>query len=110
MLLGTNAFIYLKEYEEDKQFLTCPYCDTGRDYRCFYNSAGVAYIVSVEGKIIFAIKETVDFEYIGLSGCSLHHQTLADGIVRRITEIAVPWWSKRTNRSKQVSRGVQRGR
>jgi len=46
-----------------------------------------------------SIKEIVDFEWIGSSGCSLHNQNIVDGIVRGITRIAIPWWCKRTNRS-----------
>lgn len=54
----------------------------------------VAHMGSAEGKITVAIKETVDFERNRLSGCSLHHQKVVDGIVFRITGIAVPWWCK----------------
>jgi hypothetical protein len=36
--------------------------------------AKVAHMGSVEEKMTVAIKETVDFGWIGSSGCSLHSQ------------------------------------
>jgi len=60
--------------------------------------AKVPHMGSVEEKMTVAIKETVDFGWIG-SGCSLQSQKIVDGIVRRITRIAIPWWCKWKNRS-----------
>jgi len=61
--------------------------------------AEVAHTYSVEEKITAAIKNNVDFGWIQSSGCSLHHQEIADGIVRSVTRISIPWWCKRRNRS-----------
>jgi len=61
--------------------------------------AKVAHMGSVEEKMTVAIKETVDFGWIGSSGCSQHSHKIVDDIVRGITRIAIPWWCKRTNRS-----------
>ena len=98
MLLATNAFIYFKEYEEDKQFLTYPsekLVETvGASISLLESKmAKVAHMGSVEEKITGAIKEIVDFRWIGSSGCSLHSQKI-DGIVRGITRIAISWWCK----------------
>ena len=61
--------------------------------------AKVAHMGSVEEKMTVAIKATVDFGWIGSSGCSLHSQKIVDGFVRGVTRIAIPWWCKRKNRS-----------
>ena len=104
MLFPTNAFIYFKEYEEDKQSLTYPsekLVETVGASISLLESmmAEDAHMGSVEEKMIVAIKETVDFGWIGSSGCSLHSQKIVDGIVRGVTRIAIPWWCKRKNRS-----------
>ena len=98
MLLGTIAFIYFKE------FLTYPsekLVETGGASISLLESkmAKVAHMGSVEERMTVAIKEIVDFEWIGSSGFSLHSQKIVDGIVRGITRIAIPWWCKQTNRS-----------
>jgi hypothetical protein len=102
MLLDTNAFIYFKEYEEDKQFLTYPsekLVETvGASISLLESKMPeVAHMGSVEEKMTVAITETVDFGWIGSSGCSLHNQKIVNGIVRGVTRIAIPWWCKRTN-------------
>ena len=56
--------------------------------------AKVAHMGSVEERMTVAIKEIVDFEWTGSSGCSLHSQKIVDGIVRVIRRIAIPWWCK----------------
>jgi hypothetical protein len=61
--------------------------------------AKVAHMGSDEDRMTFAIKEIVDFEWIGSSGCSVQSQKIVDVIVRDITRIAIPWWCKRTSRS-----------
>jgi hypothetical protein len=104
MLLGTNAFIYFKEYGEDKQFLTYPSEKTvetvGASISLLESKmAKVAHMGSVEERMTVAIKEILDFEWTGSSGCSLHSQKIVDCIVRGITRIAIRWWWKRTNRS-----------
>ena len=63
------------------------------------NMAKVAHMGLVEEKITVSIKETVDFGWIGSSGCSLHSQKIVDDIVRGVTRIAIPWWCKRKNTS-----------
>jgi len=61
--------------------------------------AKVAHMGSGEERMTFIIKETVDFEWNGSPGCSLHSQKIVDGIVRGMTRIVIPWLCKRTNRS-----------
>jgi hypothetical protein len=61
--------------------------------------AEVGHMGSVEEMMTVAIKETVDFGWIWSSGCLLHSQEIADGIVRSITRIAIPWWCKQKTRS-----------
>jgi hypothetical protein len=96
MMLVTNAFIYFKEYEEDKQCLTYPsekLVETVSASITLLESkmAKVAHMGSVEEKMTIAMKETIDFGRIESSGCSLHCQKMVDGIVRGITRIAIPW-------------------
>ena len=79
MLLGTNAFIYFKVYEEDKQLLTYPsekLLETvGASVPLLESKmAKVAHMGSVEEKMTVAIKDTVDFGWIGSSGCLQHSQ------------------------------------
>jgi len=66
MLLATNAFIYFKEYEEDKQLLTYPsekLVETvGASISLLESKmAKVAHMGSVEEKMTVAIKETSRF-------------------------------------------------
>ena len=66
MLLATIAFIYFKEYEEDKQFLTYPSEKLGETVSAAISllvskMAKVAHMGSVEEKITVAIKEAIDF-------------------------------------------------
>jgi hypothetical protein len=61
--------------------------------------ADVAHTHSVEAKITAAIKNTVEFGWIQPSGCSLHHQEIADGIALSVTRISIPWWCRQRNRS-----------
>jgi hypothetical protein len=56
--------------------------------------ADVALTHSFEEKITAAIKNTVDFECIQSSGCSLHHQEIVNGNAQSVTRISVPWWCK----------------
>jgi hypothetical protein len=92
------VFIYFKEYEEDRQSVTYPsekLVETvGASISLLEYMIMVAHTGSVEEKVIVAIKETIDFEWIGSSGCSLHSQEIVDCIVRGITRIAIPWWCK----------------
>jgi hypothetical protein len=54
--------------------------------------AEVAHLNSLEQHITAAIKNSVDFDWIRSTGCSLHHQRLVDGTVRGITRICISWW------------------
>ena len=102
--MSTNAFIYFKEYREDKQSLTYP---SERLVEIVSASvtvlegmmAEVAHTYLVEEKITAAIKNTIDFGWIQSSGCSLHHQEIVDGAARGVNRISIPWWCKRRNRS-----------
>jgi len=50
----------------------------------------VAHVGSVEEKMTVAIKETVDFGWIGSSGCMPHSQKIVDCVMRDTTRIANP--------------------
>jgi hypothetical protein len=50
-----------------------------------------AHLNSVEQHITAAIKNSIDFEWIRCTDCSLHHQQIMDGIVRDLTRIYIPW-------------------
>jgi hypothetical protein len=53
----------------------------------------------VEFCITVAIKESVNIDWIRLTGCSLHYQRIEDEIVRGITTVSIPWWWKWKNES-----------
>ena len=57
----------------------------------------VAHLQTVELRITDAIKESVNFNWIRLTGCSLHYQRIEDEIVRSVISISIPWWCKRKN-------------
>ena len=59
----------------------------------------VAHLYTVESCITGAIKESVNFHWIKLTGCPLHHQRIEDAIVRSVTRISIPWWCRRKNES-----------
>jgi hypothetical protein len=103
-VISTNAFIYFKEYKDNKHSLTYPserLVETVSASVTLLDGmmVEVAHTYSVEEKITAAIKNTVDVGWIQSSGCSLHHQEIVDGIARSVTEISIPWWCKRRNRS-----------
>jgi hypothetical protein len=99
MLLATNALIYFKVYEENKQFLhyTCEklVVTVGAFISLW---AIVLHMDSVEEKLTFAMKGKFYFGWIGMSGCSLQSQNKVDGKVRALTSILIPWCCKLTNR------------
>jgi hypothetical protein len=59
----------------------------------------VTHLDTVESLITHAIKESVNFEWIMLTGCSVHYQGTEDEIVRGVTRISIPWWCKQKNES-----------
>ena len=59
----------------------------------------VAHLDTVKCCITSAIKESVSFNWIMLTGCPLHHQRIEDEIVRSVTRISIPWWCKQKNES-----------
>ena len=59
----------------------------------------VAHLDTVELCITNAIKESVKFEWMSLTGFPIHHQRTEDEIVRIVTRISIPWWCKRKNES-----------
>jgi hypothetical protein len=64
--VATIAFIYFKEYEEDKQFLAYPSKKLGETVSAAISlleskTAKVALMGSVEEKMTVAIKETIVF-------------------------------------------------
>jgi hypothetical protein len=74
----------------------------------------VAHLDSIELHVTDAINKGVDFDWIRSAGCSLHHQGIADGIVRGVTRISILWWCKKKNqlmkkatRQKVLKRKIQ---
>jgi len=59
----------------------------------------VAHLDMVESCITGAIKESVNFDWIRLTGCPLQHQRIEDEIVRNVTTISIAWWCKWKNGS-----------
>jgi len=59
----------------------------------------VALLDTVKYCITGAIKESVSFDWIRLTGFPLHHQTIEDEIVRSVTKISISWWCKQKNES-----------
>jgi hypothetical protein len=51
----------------------------------------VADLETVESRITDAIQETVNFDGIRLTGCSLYFQRTEDEIVRGVTRISILW-------------------
>jgi len=84
VMLSNNAFIYFKQYKDDKHSITV----------LEGMMAEVAHTYSVEEKITAAIKNAVDFGWIQSSGCSRHHQEIVYGITQSVTRISIPWWCK----------------
>jgi hypothetical protein len=104
VLLAPIAFIYFKEYEEDKEYLPYSSKKLGETVNAAISTlepklAKVAHMGSVEEKMTVAIKETIDFEWIRSSGCTLHGHIIVNVVVRGITKTTIPWWCKQTNRS-----------
>jgi hypothetical protein len=96
VLLHTNVFIYFKEYSDTEQFLTYPsekLVETVAAAVTIMESmmAEVAHLNSVGQHITAAIKNSIDFEWIRCTGCSLHQQQIMDDIVRGLTRIYIPW-------------------
>jgi hypothetical protein len=50
----------------------------------------MTHLNSVEQDITAAIENSVDFDWIRSTGCSLHHQWIVGSIVRGITRISIP--------------------
>jgi len=59
----------------------------------------VAYLDTVKSCITSAIKESVSFDWIRLTGCPLNHQRIENEIGKNVTKISFPWWYKRKNES-----------
>jgi hypothetical protein len=57
----------------------------------------VAGLQTVEVRIADAIKKTINFNWIRLTGCSVHYQRIEDEIVRSVLSISIPWWCKQKN-------------
>jgi hypothetical protein len=95
VMLSTNAFIHFKECKDNEQSLTYPSERIVETVTVLEGMmAEVAHTYSVEEKITAAIKTTINFGWIGSSGCSLHHQEIVDGIAHSVTRISIPWWCK----------------
>jgi len=59
----------------------------------------VAHLDTVKSCITSAIKESISFDWIRLTGCPLHRQRIEDEIVRSVTKISISWWCKQKNES-----------
>jgi hypothetical protein len=95
VLLRTIAFIYFKEYSDTEQSLT--YFSENLVETVFAavtlmesTMAEVAHLNSVEHHITAAIKNSIHFEWISYTGCSLHHQQIVDDSVRGLARIYIP--------------------
>jgi hypothetical protein len=89
VLLRTSVFIYFKEYSDTEQSLTYPsekLVETVGVAVTLMESmmAEVAHFNSVEQHITAAIKNSIDFEWIRYTGCSLHHEQIVNVIVSGI--------------------------
>jgi len=103
-VVGNQCFHIFKDYEEDRQFLAFPSKKLAETLSASLSllvskMSKVAHVGSVEEKMTVAIKETVDYGWVGFSGCTPHSQKIVDGVMRVTTRIANPQWFKRTNRS-----------
>jgi len=58
-----------------------------------------AHLDTVKCCITSAIKDSVSFDWIRLTGCPLHHQRIENEIVRSVTKVSIPWWCKWKNES-----------
>jgi hypothetical protein len=97
VLLRTSVFIYFKEYSDTQQSLTYPseklVVTVGAAVTLMESMmTDVAHLNSVEQHITAAIKNSIDFEWIRCTGCSLHHQQIIHGIVRGLMRIYISWW------------------
>jgi hypothetical protein len=94
VLISANVFIYFNEYyDTDQSFYPSEkLVDTAGTSVTVMESvmAEVAHLNLVEQHITAAIKNTIDFEWIRCTGCSLDHQRIVSGIVI----IYIPWWCK----------------
>lgn len=59
----------------------------------------VAHLHTVKCCITGAIKESVSFDCVRLTGSPVQHQRIEEEIVRSVTRISVPWWCKLKNES-----------
>jgi hypothetical protein len=59
----------------------------------------VAHLHAVEASITNAIKKSVNFNCIRLTGFSVHHQMIEDEIVKIVTRISISWWYNQKNES-----------
>jgi hypothetical protein len=97
VLLQTSVFIYFKKYSDTEQSLTYPSEKLVKTVGVAVTlmesmMAEVAHLNSVEQHITAAIMNSIDFEWIRCTGCSLHHQKILDGIMRGLARIYIPWW------------------
>jgi hypothetical protein len=103
VLLRTSVFIYFKEYSDTEQSLIClseKLVDTVGAAVTLMESmmTEVAHLNSVAQHITAANKNSIDFEWIRCTGCSLHHQQIIDGIMRGLTRIYIPLWCRWRNK------------
>jgi hypothetical protein len=101
MLLSTSAVKYSKEYSDTVHCLTYPseklMESVGTSVTLMESvMVEMAHLNSAEQNMAAAIKNSIDFELIRGTGCSLH-QRIVVGIVRGLKRIYNPWWCKRTN-------------
>jgi hypothetical protein len=56
--------------------------------------AEMADLSLVKQHITAAIKNSVDFDRIRSTGCSLQYKGMVDGIISDVPKISIPWWCK----------------
>jgi len=101
---STDVYIGFRGYSSTVQSLICPteklVSTVGSAVTVLESvMSEVDHLKSVELHVANAIRTSVDFDWIRLTGCSLHYQGLEEGIVTGITKILIPWWCKWKNQS-----------
>jgi hypothetical protein len=99
---STDVYIGFRGYSSTVQSLICPteklVSTVGSAVTVMESvMSEVGHFNSIELHLANSIRTSVDFDWIRLTGCSLHYQGLEEGIVTGVTRILIPWWCKWKN-------------
>jgi hypothetical protein len=102
VLSSTDVYMGFREYSSTMQSRIVPTEKLVSTVGCavtVFDSvmSEVGHFKSVELHVANAIRRSVDFNWIRLTGCSLHYKGLEEGIVTGVTRILIPWWCKQKN-------------